>query len=88
MQSPTTPAVWVPQRVAADHFGISERTLTRLRNGSNDYGHHTPAVLTPGVHWRRMSASPRSKVIYSLQGLDQVLSELSARAVTNLEASA
>jgi hypothetical protein len=84
MQSPT-PSQWVSQRAAADHFGISERTLTRLRNGSTDYGCHRPAVLTPGVHWRRISAFARGRVQYNLEALEAAINERSARSIAGLE---
>jgi hypothetical protein len=81
----TSPSPWVSQRVAADHFGISQRSLTRLRNGSTDYGHHTPALLTPGVHWRRVTASARGKVQYNLEAVEAVINERSARSIAGLE---
>ena len=80
-----TTSQWVTQRVAADHLGISERTLTRLRNGSTDYGCHRPAVLTPGVHWRRISAFSRGRVQYHLEALEAAITELSARSTAGLE---
>ena len=84
MQSPT-PSPWVSQRVAADHFGVSQRTLVRLRNGSTDYGHHTPALLAPGVHWRRVTASPSGKVQYHLEAVEAAINERSARSSAGLE---
>ena len=84
MQSPT-PSPWVSQRVAADHFGVSQRTLGRLRNGSTDYGHHTPALLAPGVHWRRVTASPSGTVQYHLEAVEAAINERSARSIAGLE---
>ena len=81
----TATTKWVSQRLASDHTGISERTLTRLRIGSTDKGVHTPPDLTPGKHWRRISAAPKGRVQYNLVTLDQALNELSARGPAGLE---
>lgn len=78
---------WVSQRAAADHLGISERTLMRLRNGSTDKEIFTPPVLIPGLHWRRISPAPNARVQYNLLLLDRVISELSARSTAGLEVS-
>ena len=77
--------VWVSQRAARDHTGISERTLTRLRIGSTDKEVHTPPVLVPGLHWRRISPAPNARVQYNLELLDQAITELSARGSAGLE---
>ena len=81
----TTTPVWVSQRAARDHTGISERTLTRLRIGSTDKEVYTPPVLVPGLHWRRISSAPNARVQYNLELLDQAISELSARSTAGLE---
>ena len=81
----TTTPVWVSQRAARDHTGISERTLTRLRIGSTDKEVHTPPVLVAGLHWRRISTAPNARVQYNLELLDQAISELSARSTAGLE---
>ena len=81
----TATPVWVSQRAARDHTGISERTLIRLRNGSTDKKVHTPPVLMPGLHWRRISPAPNARVQYNLELLDKAISELSARSAAGLE---
>jgi len=85
LQMSTSTPVWVSQRVARDHTGISERTLTRLRIGSTDKEVHKPPVLVPGLHWRRISPAPNARVQYNLEALDQAITELSARGSAGLE---
>jgi len=87
MQSSIPTPTWVSQRDARDYTGISERTLTRLRNGSTDKEVHTPPVLIPGVHWRRISPAPNARVQYNRELLDKAISELSARSIPSLEVS-
>ena len=67
---------WVSQRAAADHLGLSERTLLRWR---------TAGLLKPGVHFRRKFPNPKSAVQYHLERCDQVITELTARDHRTLE---
>ena len=78
---------WVSPRAASDYTGISERTLTRLRLGSTEKETHTPPVLIPGLHWRRISPAPNARVQYNLMLLDRAISERSARSTAGLEVS-
>ena len=67
---------WVSQRAAADHLGLSERTLLRWR---------TAGLLKPGVHFRRKFPNPKSAVQYHLERCDHVITELTARDHRTLE---
>ena len=67
---------WVSQRAAADHLGLSERTLLRWR---------TAGLLKPGVHFRRKFPNPKSAVQYHLERCDQVITELTSRDHRTLE---
>ena len=63
MQSPSG---WLPQRLAADHFGLSPRTLHRLRQSG---------VLEAGTCWRRkIPSNPNSHVLYNVAAVDFALS--------------
>jgi len=63
MQSPSG---WLPQRLAADHFGLSQRTLHRLRQSG---------VLEAGTCWRRkIPSNPNSHVLYNVAAVDFALS--------------
>ena len=67
---------WVSSRVAADHLGISERTLHRWR--SSQY-------LKPGAHWRRKFPAPNSPLLYDLCAVETLMRETAARSPHLLE---
>ena len=62
--------MWVPQRVAADDLGISERTLLRWRSAG---------LLKLGVHYRRKFPNPNSPLLYKLELVEQAMAEAFAR---------
>ena len=68
--------IWVPQRAAADHLGVSERTLLRWRSAG---------LLKPGIHFRRKFPAANSSLLYHLQRCDQTISEAFARDHRTLE---
>ena len=67
---------WVSQRIAADHLGISERTLHRWRSSQ---------LLKPGAHWRRKFPAPNSPLLYDLGAVEDVMREATARTARLLE---
>jgi hypothetical protein len=67
---------WVPQRVAADDLGISERTLLRWRSAG---------LLKLGVHYRRKFPNPNSPLLYKLELVEQAMAEAFARDFRKLE---
>jgi predicted site-specific integrase-resolvase len=72
----TTTPIWVPQRVAADDLGISERTLLRWRSAG---------LLKLGVHYRRKFPNPNSPLLYKLELVEQAMAEAFARDFRKLE---
>ena len=68
--------MWVPQRVAADDLGISERTLLRWRSAG---------LLKLGVHYRRKFPNPNSPLLYKLELVEQAMAEDFARDFRTLE---
>jgi len=68
--------MWVPQRVAADDLGISERTLLRWRS---------VGLLKLGVHYRRKFPNPNSPLLYKLELVEQAMAEAFARDFRKLE---
>jgi predicted site-specific integrase-resolvase len=68
--------MWVPQRVAADDLGISERTLLRWRSAG---------LLKLGVHYRRKFPNPNSPLLYKLELVEQAMAEAFARDFRTLE---
>ena len=68
--------MWVPQRVAADDLGISERTLLRWRSAG---------LLKLGVHYRRKFPNPNSPLLYKLELVEQAMAEAFARDFRKLE---
>ena len=68
--------MWVPQRVAADDLGISERTLLRWRSAG---------LLKLGVHYRRKFPNPNSPLLYKLELVEQAMAEAFARDFRSLE---
>ena len=68
--------MWVPQRVAADDLGISERTLLRWRSAG---------LLKLGVHYRRKLPNPNSPLLYKLELVEQAMAEAFARDFRTLE---
>ncbi len=67
---------WAVQRTAADHLGISERTLHRWR---------AAGLLKPGLHFRRKFPNPNSPLLYHLERCDEVMSQACARPPQRLE---
>ena len=64
---------YVPQKIAAEYFSVSERTLLTMRQ---------TGMLIEGSCWRRkIPQNPNSHVLYNLQACEEVLSGL-ARART------
>lgn len=74
----TFSTTWAAARDAADHLGVSTRTLYRWR----DIG-----LLRPGVHWRRKFPATNSPVLYDLPATEQVMRELARRCADKLEVS-
>jgi hypothetical protein len=68
--------LWVPQRVAADELGVSERTLLRWRSAG---------LLKTGVHYRRKFPANNSPLLYHLELCDQAMTEAFARDHRTLE---
>jgi hypothetical protein len=68
--------MWVPQRVAADDLGISERTLLRWRSAG---------LLKLGVHYRRKFPNPNSPLLYKLELVEQAMNAAFARDHRTLE---
>ena len=68
--------MWVPQRVAADDLGISERTLLRWRSAG---------LLKLGVLYRRKFPNPNSPLLYKLELVEQAMAEAFARDFRTLE---
>ena len=68
--------MWVPQRVAADDLGISERTLLRWRSAG---------LLKLGVHYHRKFPNPNSPLLYKLELVEQAMAEAFARDFRKLE---
>ena len=66
----------VPQRVAADDLGISERTLLPWRSAG---------LLKLGVHYRRKFPNPNSPLLYKLELVEQAMAEAFARDFRTLE---
>ena len=67
---------WVPQRTAADHLGVSERTILRWRNAG---------LLELGVHYRRKFPADNSPLLYKLELVDKAMTEAFARDARTLE---
>ena len=68
--------MWVPQRVAADDLGTSERTLLRWRSAG---------LLKLGVHYRRKFPNPNSPLLYKLELVEQAMAEAFALDFRTLE---
>jgi predicted site-specific integrase-resolvase len=66
----------VPQRAAADHLGISERTLCRWRSAG---------LLQPGEHFRRKFPARNSPLLYQISKCEQTMVAAFARDVRTLE---
>jgi hypothetical protein len=71
-----TKIVWVSQRTAAEHFGISERTLLRWR---------VAGLLKIGKHYRRKFPHPNSPLLYKLELCEKAMSNACARDHRTLE---
>jgi hypothetical protein len=69
-------ATWIPQRAAAVHLGISERTLQRWRSAG---------LLIVGVHYRRKFPSSNSPLLYQLERCEIAMNEACFRKVQTLE---
>jgi len=67
---------WVSSRVAADHLGVSERTLHRWR---------VCQLLKPGAHWRRKFPAANSPLLYDLEAVEAAMREAAARTPQLLE---
>lgn len=71
--NPVKLSSWLTQRAAADHLGLSERTLIRLRQSG---------VLEAGICWRRkIPANPNSHVVYDVAAVDYALSAAARAAL-------
>jgi hypothetical protein len=68
--------LWVPQRVAADELGVSERTLLRWRSAG---------LLKIGVHYRRKFPASNSPLLYHLEQCDRAMTEAFSRDFRTLE---
>tara|TARA_B100000886_G_scaffold97725_1_gene64824 strand:+ start:387 stop:677 length:291 start_codon:yes stop_codon:yes gene_type:complete len=56
---------YVPQRIAAEYFSVSERTLLTMRQ---------KGMLIEGTCWRRkIPQNPNSHVLYHLDNCEEVL---------------
>jgi hypothetical protein len=75
--SPSFP--WAVQRAAADHLGISERTLHRWR---------AAGLLKAGVHFRRKFPNPNSPLLYHLERCDEAMSLACSKHPQRLEVAA
>tara|TARA_B100001057_G_scaffold289004_1_gene289100 strand:- start:212 stop:460 length:249 start_codon:yes stop_codon:yes gene_type:complete len=59
---------FVPQKIAAEYFYVSERTLLTMRQ---------TGMLIEGTCWRRkIPQNPNSHVLYHLDNCDEVLNGL------------
>ena len=59
---------YVPQRMAAEYFSVSERTLLTMRQ---------KGMLIEGTCWRRkIPQNPNSHVLYNLENCEEVLNGL------------
>jgi hypothetical protein len=67
---------WVSSRAAADHLGVSERTLHRWRSCR---------LLKPGAHWRRKFPAPNSPLLYDLCAVEALMRETATRSPHLLE---
>jgi hypothetical protein len=67
---------WVPQRVAADELGVSERTLLRWRSAG---------LLKLGLHYRRKFPASNSPLLYRLELCDRAMTEAFERDQRTLE---
>lgn len=67
---------WVPQRVAADELGVSERTLLRWR---------ATGLLKLGLHYRRKFPANNSPLLYRLDLCDRAMNDAFARDHRTLE---
>ena len=67
---------WVTQRAAADHLGVSERTLLRWR---------TAGLLKSGVHYRRKFPATNSPLLYRLELCEEAMNAAFARDFRTLE---
>ena len=76
LKDPPSGATWIPQRAAAVHLGISERTLQRWR---------TAGLLIVGVHYRRKFPSSNSPILYQLERCEEAMNEACFRKVQTLE---
>ena len=74
----TLSSMWVAQRAAADHLGISERTLLRWRSAE---------LLRPGVHFRRKFPNPNSPLLYRLDLVEEQMNAAFIRDHRSLELS-
>lgn len=64
---------WLNQRDAAEHLGLSERTLGRLRKNG---------VLVAGVCWRRkVPSNANSHVLYDVEAVNYALSAAARAAL-------
>jgi hypothetical protein len=64
------------QRQAADHLGVSERTLLRWRMAG---------LLKPGQHFRRKFPNPNSPLLYHLERCDEAMTTACARPAARME---
>ena len=71
-----TLAHWVSSRAAAEHLGVSERTLHRWRSCQ---------LLKPGAHWRRKFPAANSPLLYDLEAVEAAMREVAARSPQLLE---
>ena len=56
---------YVPQKIAAEYFSVSERTLLKMRQ---------TGMLIEGSCWRRkIPQNPNSHVLYNLDACEEVL---------------
>ena len=59
---------YVPQKIAAEYFSVSERTLLKMRQ---------TGMLIEGSCWRRkIPQNPNSHVLYHLENCEEVLNGL------------
>ena len=59
---------YVPQKIAAEYFSVSERTLLTMRQ---------TGMLIEGSCWRRkIPQNPNSHVLYHLENCEEVLNRL------------
>jgi len=72
----TSTMQWATQRIAAEHLGISERTLHRWRQSG---------LLMPGTHFRRKFPNPNSPLLYKLELCEEAMSAAFARDHRTLE---